>query len=379
MTLEYKALNREDEEIRLIGFAEPNLERVDSPVQLEPYCASKDLIKCHLWHFSLKDMKSRSATLPAEWKGFDAEEVTTSTGHPTQGYVARSYTWGDPNRTKTIEVNGIKVQVTTNLEAALQALRKRPLMRQGCPLWVDALCINQASVAERSEQVGRMRDIYKNAKAVVMWVGDWDESSAKAIQLMKALAVAYNTGSDTLMVENLRKGNSPFPRGSWAALEAFMERPYWNRVWILQEVAMGSRSTPILCGDEMFTWGELYDAFYHFASKHVDLVFSYMSEECATRAVQPKGLKRNHLIQLNRQQNIQQGKAPAYCLPILDVGRKCSVSDEKDRVYGILGMMEPALTARMSVDYAKSTDEVYLSFAKDLITYRTHQPLSLPA
>ena len=372
MMLEYKALNREDQEIRLIGLVDPDIDRIDSPVEHRSSKASQDIIKCHLWHFGLKQLKRENAMLPSAWKGLDAEEATTTTWNLTPGYVALSYTWGDPSQTQSIEVNGVKIQVTMNLEAALRALRKISLMRQGCALWVDSVCIDQSNTAERNEQVGRMRDIYKNAKSVVIWVGDGNKISSKAIQLMKALAAAYNRGSDELIVEALRNGNSPFPPGSWAALEAFMERPYWNRVWILQEIAMGNRSTPILCGDDMLTWGELFDAVYHSANRHIDLVFSCISEECATRAIEPKGLKRNHLIQLNRQQNIQQEISPAHYLPILDVGRKCSVSDEKDRVYGMLGMMEPGVTLRMSVDYAMSTEEVYFSFAKNMITYSTH-------
>ena len=223
-----------------------------------------------------------------------------------------------------------------------------------------------------------MREIYQNAKSIVIWVGDGDENSAKAIKLMKALAIAYNTGSDVLLVENICGGSSPFPPGSWAALGMFMERPYWNRVWILQEVAMGNRSTPILCGEQMLTWGELFDALYHFASRHIDLVFSWISDECATRAIEARGLKRNHIIQLNRQQNIQQRKVPWHFLPILGVGRKCRVSDDKDRVYGMMGMMNLGLTARISPNYAKSTEDVYFSFAKEVIAYRMCWTLLLP-
>jgi len=35
-------------------------------------------------------------------------------------YDALSYTWGDPTVTKPIEVEGITIQVTTNLERALR-------------------------------------------------------------------------------------------------------------------------------------------------------------------------------------------------------------------------------------------------------------------
>jgi hypothetical protein len=78
-------------------------------------------------------------------------------------YVALSYTWGDPTKTKEIFVNGKSVQVTVNLEHALRILRNKLPMRVGVRLWVDALCVNQADVEEKNLQVQRMRDIYKQA------------------------------------------------------------------------------------------------------------------------------------------------------------------------------------------------------------------------
>ena len=72
-------------------------------------------------------------------------------------FESLSYTWGDPKITEPILVNGHVLNITTNLNAALLALRKTNEERV---LWVDAICINQADVQERSEQVLRMRDIY---------------------------------------------------------------------------------------------------------------------------------------------------------------------------------------------------------------------------
>src|SRR2546430_9147256 len=36
------------------------------------------------------------------------------------------------------------------------------------PVWVDALCINQEDLAERSREVKRMKEVYKKASKVVI-------------------------------------------------------------------------------------------------------------------------------------------------------------------------------------------------------------------
>ncbi|KAK4442826.1 heterokaryon incompatibility protein-domain-containing protein [Podospora aff. communis PSN243] len=76
-------------------------------------------------------------------------------------YMALSYVWGDP----AIVCNGANLRVRVNLRNALRRLRKSegPVV-----VWADALCINQADIAERSSQVRIMADIYKKASQVVV-------------------------------------------------------------------------------------------------------------------------------------------------------------------------------------------------------------------
>ncbi len=63
-------------------------------------------------------------------------------------YVALSYCWGEQSITKEITINGVPVQVTTNLDSALRHL----FSHYKC-LWVDAICINQQDKAARSQQL----------------------------------------------------------------------------------------------------------------------------------------------------------------------------------------------------------------------------------
>ncbi|OAA59616.1 het domain containing protein [Niveomyces insectorum RCEF 264] len=64
--------------------------------------------------------------------------------------------------------------VTPNLDAALRHLRYRGDNGDGTDdrlLWVDALCINQRDLAERSRQVQQMRRIYEHCTADLAWLG----------------------------------------------------------------------------------------------------------------------------------------------------------------------------------------------------------------
>jgi hypothetical protein len=95
-------------------------------------------------------------------------------------FTALSYTWGSPrtnpnakNPEAKILINNQEANVTRNLHDALLALH-RPCQqtsgsgREPVYFWVDAVCINQEDLEERSDQVNIMNQIYTRAERV--WV-----------------------------------------------------------------------------------------------------------------------------------------------------------------------------------------------------------------
>lgn len=87
-------------------------------------------------------------------------------------YEALSYTWGESlaRPEPTILLNDeCELQLTDNLHAALRRLRPRFWTRD---LWIDALCIDQTDLEERSRQVSIMGAVYRSAWRVCVWSGD---------------------------------------------------------------------------------------------------------------------------------------------------------------------------------------------------------------
>jgi hypothetical protein len=102
---------------------------------------------------------------------------------PIPPFEARSYTWGSPDDPVRISVRNASssefghLAVTQNLAEALPYLRHE---REPRILWIDAICINQQDVIERSWQVGKMSDIYSLAQYVVVWLGPEQDNSSLA-------------------------------------------------------------------------------------------------------------------------------------------------------------------------------------------------------
>ena len=80
-----------------------------------------------------------------------------------------SYTWGSSDLAqRQITINGKSFKVRENLWQFLHTARRYRFRE---PIWIDAICINQADVWERNEQVSLMDRIYGRAKVVVVWLG----------------------------------------------------------------------------------------------------------------------------------------------------------------------------------------------------------------
>lgn len=80
-------------------------------------------------------------------------------------YTALSYVWGALEPAGFILLNGAETKVTPNSEDALRHIRQADTE---VILWVDALCINQLNDSEKTQQVGRMTEIYSQAERTIL-------------------------------------------------------------------------------------------------------------------------------------------------------------------------------------------------------------------
>lgn len=91
-------------------------------------------------------------------------------------YEALSYMCGPPKSVAYIQLNGQRHMVRANLFAASKALRHEDRSRQ---IWIDAICINQKGMAERSSQVLATSGIYRSARKVLVWLGEGNGSASR--------------------------------------------------------------------------------------------------------------------------------------------------------------------------------------------------------
>jgi Heterokaryon incompatibility protein (HET) len=183
-----------------------------------------------------------------------------------QKYTAGSYVWGPKKHRKAIFVNKRRFLVTENLRAFLAACRLQ-IKSESLILWIDAICINQKSESERKHQVQIMKLIYENAKCAYSWLGhahsdsDWLFDTLNDARL-GAVAWAVSPIS-TLPPQYVHRRRLAFNRSGYilskrlfTAIAALTTRPYWTRIWILQEVVL-SAEVIMICGTRQLNWDHL--------------------------------------------------------------------------------------------------------------------------
>ncbi|KAL8835776.1 MAG: hypothetical protein Q9170_003170 [Blastenia crenularia] len=379
--MKYRPLDRSRDEIRLLEIL-PGRSNNDqqSDVWSNAHESDReDLVECQLNHYifekthsatSLVDQSYSYKQSALDWNhdyAAPAMQEPIKWRYPWGDFVALSYAWGDHNITREVLINGDRAVLGRNLESALRVLRDKQPVKTGYKIWIDALSINQQDVHERDQEVKRMHRIYKEAYAVAVWLGPEADESNKAMRLVRILSQACEIGTDQNLGDSLRQHPEFLGEGSWSALSQLLGRTYWNRLWILQEVALGGNQTAILCGLEAVTWQQLYNAVYLFGTHNIDIMFSLIDRETRAVGIPNSGLNRNRIIHLNDEQKVQDGEAEEQVMCMLDLGRKSLSVDPRDKVYGLLGMMKESVVSRIKVDYHADLSEVYTAFARAFI------------
>jgi hypothetical protein len=185
-------------------------------------------------------------------------------------FNALSYTWGKPYReasgddpesppefVKTIRCNGIKIKVTQNLFDGLVSFKQLGI---GGFLWVDAVCINQADLNERSSQVLFMGEVYSQAENVLVWLGHHAEGieefswattdfldlvqSPEDPTFVRSPFTVSSIGDEAFWVEH----GLEYPAAKLVKVyNSYISCRWFSRMWVFQEVAL-AKNVRLFCG-----------------------------------------------------------------------------------------------------------------------------------
>ncbi|KAH7092088.1 heterokaryon incompatibility protein-domain-containing protein [Paraphoma chrysanthemicola] len=247
-------------------------------------------------------------------------------------YHALSYVWGNPEDTRAILVDGHTLSVTANLYDALQHIRD---IHHSTTLWIDAVCINQSDSTERGLQVQMMKTIFANADGVIAWIGPSSAHCGIAMEFILQFAHP-NVNMERL----LERADSEGSRLQNSIHDLFM-RPYWGRVWIVQELA-SARTAQVRCGHYSAPL-EAFQVFITALNSRLGTIANYMSVTKACRLLK--------LVKIYWQQSMDKQRLIDILWSTVDF----QATDQRDKIYAILGIAREQDQKALPLDYTAET------------------------
>ncbi|KAK1979395.1 heterokaryon incompatibility protein, partial [Colletotrichum cereale] len=166
-------------------------------------------------------------------------------------YSVLSYCWGPQDDLRQVKVGDRPFLISHHLHNCLVRLR-----REDSPLtiWIDAICINQNSNQEKNTQVPLMRDIYRGATELFVWLG---ESTAGLDRVFNSIQRVFEHNIEiepegiSQVAEELLQAS---PDETDQAFTEFVNLPWFRRTWVIQELALPRQDPVFICGKHRALW-----------------------------------------------------------------------------------------------------------------------------
>lgn len=281
-------------------------------------------------------------------------------------YEAISYCWGPDHAVdKVICDDETYLPLNRSLSSALRHFRHDQEPRL---LWADAICINQSDADEKSRQVNMMREVYRQARRVLIWLGEEGEGDTlePLIKLAQKLATV-----DVSRLPKDRVGRQKslgFEDAHILSLSSLLERPWFRRVWVVQEVAVASEAI-LYCGHKSLTWEGLC---------------SILALESGINMIGVNNQMVMDIVEgIEFEKKAASQSAATTLFQVLLRHRTSLATDPRDKVYALLGLCTDDI---LQANYRLPTQEVHRLLTQtclrqhcslDIITAPSN-PISLP-
>jgi hypothetical protein len=337
--------------------------------------------------------------------GVDSYSLVHASLQDQPTFSALSYVWGDPCITEDIIVDGVEFPVTVNLAAALKHAKTHWTRHHpdqdpaSFRLWVDAICIDQDNVTERSQQVQNMAILYSSADLVIAWLGN---STAIIERAFETFELVWREVSELpkdafcklewlekypMLYEDNIESSLPFNDDGWPATWQLFMLPYWKRVWIFQEAVLAT--TLLLCaGDLSLEYSKIEAVMSRLedvkSSIHQGVVRRPHDYSTSVWEIlkgyfsfwEPlHNIHGGRLMVKRRSKQLPSDRDTLWSYSV--VGRGYLATDPKDHIYGLMAILDTGLIPDYSNN--KSVAQVYRDYVEawlnDYSTAWSIQPL----
>lgn len=302
---------------------------------------------------------------------------------PRRRYTALSYSWGRQGLSEAIQLNGRPFKVLESVFAVLDTIAHNPGFTPGEPWseswwWIDSVCINQNDPVERESQVKLMGEIYRQSHRTVGWLGVGSAEVGRVEDrgfitrgeiALESLRELCHYRDDVVKGPAREKAmRTVSARVDWDAVGELLRRPWWTRVWTLQEFLIPSEFE-LWCGMRRISRNRLKTALFCIWNIRDQPIYRHVLPELTW------------LPAWNRRRLFMWQDASPNKLPLVALvafGSYGDATDPRDRIYSVLGLARRKQDAGLvQVRYDKNYDasDAFTDFAINFV--KKHQSLDI--
>jgi hypothetical protein len=257
-----------------------------------------------------------------------------------------------------VMVDGQAMRIRQTLFHALQQIREP---NTAVAIWVDAIGINPKEMERRAALTLRMRDIYKYAEEVIVWLGQGDEETQEGMDFLDGF-----WEERPKLQRNSELGEyffGPLARVPWEGICKLLQMPWWKRIWTLQEFVV-AKELQIRCGDKRIPWRDLQDFTWFVVLESTSFPLSEKRHDILRPRIELIKAK-NEFICLQEEYRMEYG----FPLEKLwQVTKTHESYDPRDKIFALLGMLDkPSFKYAPKINYDFCPCSVYT----DMILFRS--------
>jgi hypothetical protein len=277
-------------------------------------------------------------------------------------YYALSHSWTSQHSYTDVHVGGKTFTLGADLAKCVGRLSQ--LHELDTPvqyIWIDNICIDQSNLTERSAQVSLMGRLYRGAIRTIIWLGGDTTDCYGAWDLIENLYRVFREQNPTAtepsdipirmfhQSEHDAAGLPAWDDYRWTHLARLMERRWFSRIWVVQEVALSSQDPLFLHDEHYYPWS------------HFGWASAWLRKSGYMRLPQIPEQLRN----VDTMTNLQRARTPWPLDALISITQvKFNATDQRDKIYGLMGLARETqdtwhLPNELRPDYEVDVTDLY--------------------
>lgn len=281
-------------------------------------------------------------------------------------FTTISYVWGEylPEERVGIAINDTQFLVALSVPPILELIRNHADLQKVQWIWIGGICINQKDTVEKSAQVEMIGRIFEESEMTVAWLGKAEpDITDAAMDLLGELQRREKEFCRYREPDRLQINRILLKSRKWEPLIRFFNLPWWSRVWTLQEFILAQK-LKLYWGNRSIDREELRVA--------VNAIWPYKPFE---RLMHWETLRPAwHRCRLYEWHSRRDKVGRKSLLAWLSCNAKSKLSDERDHIYGVLGLVDEEdakLVGKPSYEEDNDARALYYHLARSWIqTYQ---------